>query len=302
MIKQLLIILLFPFLIFSQSNSDCKKEIIERDNYYYNGCLNYEGEPEGIGYEKKSTESQIQIFSGYFKNGEFYSGELSVNFESGDKRLINYLDYANKLISNEIYEWSDGDKKQTFYKAGKKFKEIITNGPGDTEGLIIERSFEGNEIIETRNTDNNRVPEDIIGDKEFIEIKLIQNKNQYRIPIEFITREGSSFTVPILFDTGATNFLIGYKLYQDLLEKCEITDLKVKSKGGGVGSEFITKYIKIKELKIGDYLIKNVVAFVPISKDQDGNYINDMLLGIGFLRKFHDVSWSLNNNIMTFSK
>ena len=53
MTKQLLIILLFPFLIFSQSNSDCKKEIIERDNYYYNGCLNYEGEPEGIGFLRK---------------------------------------------------------------------------------------------------------------------------------------------------------------------------------------------------------------------------------------------------------
>ena len=41
---------------------------------------------------------------------------------------------------------------------------------------------------------------------------------------------------------------------------------------------------------------------MPISKDSDGNYINDMLLGIGFLRKFNEVSWSLNNNVMTFSK
>ncbi|MDB9847346.1 aspartyl protease family protein [Flavobacteriaceae bacterium] len=300
--KQLLIILLFPFFVFSQSNVDCEKEIIEQDNYYYEGCLNYEGEPEGQGYEKINSSTQTQIKSGYFKNGQFYSGEFVVEFESGDKRKINYLDYANKLMSNEIYEWSDGDKKQTFYKSGKKIKEIQTHGPGDQEGLIIERLFRANQIIETRNTSNNRVPEDIVGDKESIKIKLIENQNKFRIPIEFIQKDGSSFTVPIQFDTGATGFLIGYKLYQDLLEKCEIVDLNVKSQAGGVGSKFITKYIKIKKLKIGDYLIKNVVAFVPISKDSDGNYINDMLLGIGFLRKFNEVSWSLNNNVMTFSK
>jgi hypothetical protein len=300
--KQLLIVALFPFWIFCQSNNNCEEEIVEKDNYFYEGCLNYEGEPDGKGYEKISLSSQIQIKSGYFKNGKFFKGELIVDFESGDKRVINYLDYSNDLISNEIYQWSNGDKQQTLYESGKKIKEIITNGPGDQEGLVIERLYEGNQIIETRNTSNNRVVEDIIGDKEFIEIELIENQNQFRIPIEFIKKDGSSFSVPIQFDTGATGFLIGHRLYQDLLENCEITDLNVKSEGGGVGSKFITKYIKIKELKIGDFIIKNVVATVPISKDNDGNYINDMLLGIGFLRKFKEVTWSLNNNIMTFRK
>lgn len=38
----------------------------------------------------------------------------------------------------------------------------------------------------------------------------------------------------------------------------------MKSKSGGVGSEFETKYIQIKEVEIGSYLIKNAVAIVPL--------------------------------------
>jgi hypothetical protein len=103
--------------------------------------------------------------------------------------------------------------------------------------------------------------------------------------------------VPIQFDSGATGFLIGNKLYQDLKSNCEIIDLNVKGKGGGVGSEFETKYFRIKEIKIGDYLIKNVVAYVPLNKD-----INDILLGIGVLKKFKEVLWSLNSKKMRFYK
>ena len=76
MTKQLLIILLFPFLIFSQSNSDCKKEIIERDNYYYNGCLNYEGEPEGIGYEKNLQKVKYRFFLGISKMANFIAASF----------------------------------------------------------------------------------------------------------------------------------------------------------------------------------------------------------------------------------
>jgi predicted aspartyl protease len=71
----------------------------------------------------------------------------------------------------------------------------------------------------------------------------------------------------------------------------------VKSKSGGVGSEFETKYIQIKEVKIGSYLIKNLVAIVPLRSD-----INDLLIGIRFLKKFKEVEWPLNANSMRFYK
>ena len=64
-----------------------------------------------------------------------------------------------------------------------------------------------------------------------------------------------------------------------------------------------TKYIKISEVKIGEYIVKNVIAIVPTGYGDDGvGNVNDMLIGIGFLKKFKDVEWSLNKNKMRFYK
>ena len=52
-----------------------------------------------------------------------------------------------------------------------------------------------------------------------------------------------------------------------------------------------------KSIKIGDYIVKDVIAVVPLRDD-----INDLLIGIGFLKKFKEVLWSLNSNLMRFYK
>jgi hypothetical protein len=80
-------------------------------------------------------------------------------------------------------------KKKRFFKLGEKVKEIDTKGPGDQQGLIIEKLYIKDKIIEISNITNNRFAEDIIGDKEFIDIDLIQNNNQFRIPLEFQLRK-----------------------------------------------------------------------------------------------------------------
>lgn len=294
----LLLILLTNFIVYSQ----CKIEIIQKDNYYYEGCLNYEGEPNGNGIQKVTFDDQTQLFEGKFLNGNFQEGKHTVNFNDGNIKYANYLDYPNRLLSDEVYRWPDGSQRKTFYELGNKIKEVKTFGAGDQSGLIIETFFKNGEIIEKTNIENNREPSDIVGNSNFIDIDLIENNNQFRIPIEFLTKNASYITVPIQFDTGATNFLIGHKLYQELVKECEIIDLNVKGKISGVGSQILTKYIKIKEIKIGNYKIKNVVAIVPIETDQNGNHINDILIGIGFLKKFKDVEWSLNSNKMRFYK
>lgn len=66
---------------------------------------------------------------------------------------------------------------------------------------------------------------------------------------------------------------------------------------GGVGSEFNTRYVKFKEIQIGEYTVKNVVAVVP-----ERNDINDLLIGVGFLRKFSEVEWRFNSNTLRFYK
>ncbi|MBD74849.1 MAG: hypothetical protein CMM96_05140 [Rickettsiales bacterium] len=282
-----------PLWIISQCNQTIKYE-----NSIYVGCLNFEGVPHGEGRLDLNFDDQIQTQDGNFKDGEFFSGELLVDFLDGEKRIINYLNYPQELISDELYIWKNLDKKLTIYQNGYKSKEVKTYGPGDRSGLVETTYYEkGKNPIIIRNTDNNRNPDDIIGDKEYTDVTLIEKNNQYRINIVFPTKNGEEIQVPIQFDSGATSFFIGHNLYKELKKSADITDLNVKGISGGVGSEFDTRYIMIKKIKLADYQINNVVAVVPLRED-----INDMLIGVGFLKKFKEVLWSLNSNLMRFYK
>ena len=278
-------------------HTQCNKENIDYGDGNYTGCVNYEGEKHGKGVLTLNLETQTQIKEGLFENDNFIEGTLTVKFVSGEMNRILYSNYPNDVIESELYQWSNGDKLKTLYSDGNKIKEISTYGPGKSEGLVIEKLFSGDKITTIRNTDNNRIVDDIIGDNEFSDVKLIERDNQYRINIGFPTTDGDIMNVPIQFDSGATSFFIGNRLYKDLVERCEVEDMNVESMSGGVGSEFEIKYIKIKSIQIGDYTVKNVIAIVPLRDD-----INDLLVGIGFLKKFKEVLWSLNSNLMRFYK
>ena len=284
---------LLPFWVSSQCN-----QTLEDDNSIYVGCLNFEGIPHGKGKLLITFDDQTQTQDGNFEDGEFLSGELIVDFLDGEKKIINYVNFPQELISDELYIWKNLDQKLTIYKDGYKSKEVKTYGPGDRSGLVETTFFEeGKNPVTIRNTDNLRNPEDIIGDNEFTDVLLIEKNNQYRMNVVFPTKNGEDLEVPIQFDSGATSFFIGHNLYKELHKSADIIDLNVKGISGGVGSEFDTKYIMIKTIKLSDYQINNVVAIVPLRED-----INDMLIGVGFLKKFKEVLWSLNSNLMRFYK
>ena len=291
--KLFLYLFLLPFWVNSQCN-----QTLEDDNSLYVGCLNFEGIPHGKGKLLITFDDQTQTQDGNFEDGEFLSGELIVDFLDGEKKIINYVNIPQELISEELYIWKNLDQKLTIYQDGYKFKEVKTYGPGDRSGLVETTFFEeGKNPVTIRNTDNLRNPEDIIGDNEFTDVLLIEKNNQYRMNIVFTTKNGEDLEVPIQFDSGATSFYIGHNLYKELKKSADIIDLNVKGISGGVGSEFDTKYILIKKIKLSDYQINNVVAIVPLRED-----INDMLIGGGFLKKFKEVLWSLNSNLMRFYK
>ena len=288
-----LYLFLLPFWVNSQCN-----QTLEDDNSIYVGCLNFEGIPHGKGKLLITFDDQTQTQEGIFENGEFLSGEFIVDFLDGEKKIINYVNFPQELISDELYIWKNLDQKLTIYKDGYKSKEVKTYGPGDRSGLVETTFFEeGKNPVTIRNTDNLRNPEDIIGDNEFTDVLLIEKNNQYRMNVVFPTKNGEDLEVPIQFDSGATSFFIGHNLYKELKKSADIIDLNVKGISGGVGSEFDTKYIMIKTIKLSDYQINNVVAIVPLRED-----INDMLIGVGFLKKFKEVLWSLNSNLMRFYK
>ena len=288
-----LYLFLLPFWVNSQCN-----QTLEDDNSIYVGCLNFEGIPHGKGKLLITFDDQTQTQEGIFENGEFLSGEFIVDFLDGEKKIINYVNFPQELISDELYIWKNLDQKLTIYQDGYKSKEVKTYGPGDRSGLVETTFFEeGKNPVTIRNTDNLRNPEDIIGDNEFTDVLLIEKNNQYRMNVVFPTKNGEDLEVPIQFDSGATSFFIGHNLYKELHKSADIIDLNVKGISGGVGSEFDTKYIMIKTIKLSDYQINNVVAIVPLRED-----INDMLIGVGFLKKFKEVLWSLNSNLMRFYK
>lgn len=309
---------MLPILAYGQDKCN---ELIETEKSKYIGCLNYEGLPDGNGLLEVLGDGQTQTLEGTFKNGEFDRGKHLINFESGNRQEIIYENYAEEIIAKEIYYWISGATEVTTYINGLKENELYHSDNGDeilTEfkfgikekevrrfsdetkrGLILQKIFNADgSVTETSNIENNRVPDDIFGDRDYIEVDLIEQNNQYRINVDFVTLNGGVVSVPIQFDSGASaGLFIGNRLYNTLLEKCEIVDLNVRSKSGGVGSEFSTKYIKIKALRIGDYLVKNVVAIVPDRED-----INDLLIGVGFLKKFKEVEWSMNSNTLKFYK
>ena len=168
------------FLFLPLWNTSQCNQTIEDENSIYVGCINFEGIPHGKGKLLITFDDQTQTHDGNFEDGEFLSGELIVDFLDGEKKIINYVNFPQELISDELYIWKNLDQKLTIYQDGYKSKEVKTYGPGDRSGLVETTFFEeGKNPVTIRNTDNLRNPEDIIGDNEFTDVLLIEKNNQY---------------------------------------------------------------------------------------------------------------------------
>ena len=102
-----------------------------------------------------------------------------------------------------------------------------------------------------------------------------------------------------IFDTGAEAFSLGYRLFNKLKENgLEYEDMNVIIKSVGIsGLPVDNKVIRLKELTIGEYKVKNVIALVKTVETS-----NTSLLGIGFMKKFKNVYWSLNDDQLILFK
>ena len=73
------------------------------------------------------------------------------------------------------------------------------------------------------------------------------------------------------------------------------TDLNNIESVIGVGGQALTNTVIFDEIKIGDYIIKNVVARVMLED-------NSSLLGTGFLLKFSDAVWKMQEKKLILYK
>ena len=110
MTKQLLIILLFPFFLFSQSNSDCdyKKQFDSGD--IYEGCRDVEGRFNGKG---KYTWADGRYYSGDWVNNK---REGSGEFKFSDGSLYKGDWVNNKRDGKGKYTTTDGNIYEGYYK------------------------------------------------------------------------------------------------------------------------------------------------------------------------------------------
>mgnify|MGYP001605132342 FL=1 len=371
MIKQLLIILLFPFLLFSQSNSDCGKEINLSDGNKYFGCTDVEGrfngkgkylladgsyysgdwvnnKREGSGKFKSSDGSlyigdwvnnkmdgkgkytttdgniyegyyknnmrngqgvysykigsQKSVESGVFKNDMFFTGTKTSNlgqgitieseFMNGERVSLVQISPDFKMESSGSY-FSNGTLKSGTKKVLKKNGEVV-----------VSEYKNGDEVMNSirSNIKNYYNANDVKGDLDsiIIDLEFEENDNTKYINLNFLTnKKTQTENERFIFDTGAEMFSIGHNLFNKLKQNgLDYVDLGIVVSTIGVrGEPSDNMVIQIKEISIGEYKLKNIIAFVETLETA-----NSSLLGIGFLKKFSEAQWSLISNQLTLYK
>ncbi len=226
--------------------------------------------PEGDKYIGEWKKSQFHGQGTYiYTNGDKYEGSWKTGQFHG-KGIYNYKgalakaegEWKNNVIWNGI-EIRHGDRK------GK-------------EGLVVKFIYKNGDIIDTiRNDRNYYNKEDIIGEENHCIIKLIDKGTKYNIILEI-----KNTPIKWRFDTGAEGISIGKSQWGKVKKEIDFEDLNIIRESRGVGGSSSGELIRIKdEIKIGGYLVKNVIA--SISND------NYSLMGIGFLKKFSNVEWNM---------
>lgn len=319
------LIFLLPLNLFSQ----CDDPIFDTINYTdgssvdveYCGEINDRGQRNGKG-KLQYMDYLILSEEGNWKNGEL-NGNGKTVWRDGDVFEGNYE--MGKLVEgkfsrkNENVTWTyegefDGNDFNGKGKSVRELKSWIITEEGNFfkgdlySGLKIEKEKSsgiqskykiesGVETLIERNDINIYKKDDIIGDAEFIKVPLIQrgSENEGKLAYD-IELEINGVKGEWLLDTGAMSFTIGKIMFDRLVKNgIKYTDLNKTVKFfGATGSQGAGEIIVIDELKIGDYIIKNVVARVIES--------NSSLLGTGFLNKFSNVEWNMKKKELILYK
>ena len=232
-------------------------DISYKEGIWKNDQLNGEGKTVSTnGQEYEGVYENGQLIKGVFTsniNGDLwtYNGEFNGNYFQGvgiERREVN-----NQIIIKEGDFFSDklyqGTETVLFTNSGIK---------------IISEYVKGISTVVNRNDINTYNAEDVVGDTEFIEVSLLQrgtvvdSRLAYDVELEINGVKGEW-----LLDSGAMGFTIGNIMFERLIANgVNYKDLNKTVKSFGIGGEAFGDLVVLEEVKIGDYIVKNVVATV----------------------------------------
>ena len=318
-------IFLIPINIFSQCDDPIYQTITYTDEtkveVEWCGEINDRGQRDGLG-RLNYIDYQILYQDGTWKNDRL-NGNGKTVLLNGDVYEGNYemgtLVEGKFSRKNENVTWTyegefDGYDFDGKGKTVQEYKSLIINEEGTffkgdlysglkiekekSSGIQIKYKIEnGVETLIERNDVNIYKKDDIVGDAEFIKVPLIQRGSgnegnlAYDVELEINGVKGEW-----LLDTGAMPFSIGKILFERLVKNgIKYTDLNKTVSSIGVGGQTSGSLVIIEEIKIGDYIVKNVVADI----DENNNY---SLLGTQFLIKFSNVEWNMKKKELVLYK
>ena len=251
---------------------------------------------EGQGVLKQIIGDQIQKSEGLFTNGVLFNGVEDVDFGDGNSSVSvveNQEVVERKLTTAEYVQISFGAHSPTGQlNNGTNIRTYQNNTVSENE------VSNGVETETKNNTKNYYIKEDIAGGETSVAIDLEKEGNTMYVNLEFSSKTPIE-PVRFIFDTGAEVFSIGYRLFEYLKKSgLQYDDLDIVIPTVGVsGVPSNNRLIKIHEVTIGAYTVKNVVAYVETLETA-----NMSLLGIQFMKKFSEVQWSLNSDELIFYK
>ena len=266
------------------------------EGYYKDNMRN------GQGVYSYKIGSQKSVESGVFKNDMFFNGTKTSNlgkgitieseFMNGERVSLVQITPDYKMESSGAY-FSNGTLKSGTKKVLRKNGEVV-----------VSEYKNGDEVVNSirSNIKNYYNENDIKGDLAsiIIDLEFEENDNTKYVNLSFLTnKKTQTENFRFIFDTGAEMFSIGYNLFNKLKENgLDYVDLGIVKESVGIRGESLqNKVIRIKELSIGQYKVKNAIAYVKTLETA-----NSSLLGIGFLKKFSEAQWSLISNQLTLYK
>ena len=277
--KLLLILLCVPLIGLGQCVSgDCKNG---KGTYKLSSGDKYVGEWVDGQFEGQGTYT--------WDNGDKYVGDWIEGEQNGYGVMTNVLSNKEKKDKKRYYfikykgHWEDGKR----HGHGTAY---FSNGSEWTGEWIENEQAE----VEKKNDENTYNSDDIVGDNNYTVITLEELKPNHfylKLNVDGVFKD-------FVFDTGASQLVFD----QDFLKKlknngCDVKKTNLKGEEARTASGEIVKFkvVHLNNVKIGDYVLNNVVASV-------GPKGTSPLCGIGFFNKFSNVKWNMKDGNLKLYK